>query len=189
MWRWIALFIAAACAVCALVFPASAKLIFTAVLSTLCLPGWLVVWFVWHHLLRQASDLPDPDTSPWLLVPTLVFIIGFSWVFWSVLISRSLKFVGLWNPFGSARAGRPIVLRALVFIGGWWEIVTRFGRQATGGWASLLEVLSCRFKDGDVFLGRPRFWIGGGMLRPIGLPTEKHMVTIAGTGPASQPAR
>jgi type IV secretory pathway TraG/TraD family ATPase VirD4 len=125
----------------------------------------------------------NPQYSMWTAVPTLVFVVGFSYVFWSTFISRSLKFIGLWNPFGSSVYGaRPIILRAIVFIGGWWEIFTRFGRQATGGWAGLLEVLSCRFKDGDIFLGRPRFKIGGGMLRPIGVPTEKHMVTIAGTG-------
>ena len=45
----------------------------------------------------------------------------------------------------------------------------------------LLGVLSNEFKHGDIFLGRPKLIIGG-MLRPIGIQTEKHMVTIAGTG-------
>src|ERR1017187_4043403 len=142
-------------------------------------PGVLFVLGVWRGILQQSSDPFGQAVNPALLV----FIVVFSWVFWSTFISRSLKFIGLWNPFGSSVYGaRPIILRAIVFISSWWEILTRFGRQATGGWAGILEVLSCRFKDGDIFLGRPRFKIGGGMLRPIGVPTEKHMVTIAGTG-------
>jgi type IV secretory pathway TraG/TraD family ATPase VirD4 len=142
-------------------------------------PGVLFVLAVWRGILQQSSDPFGQAVNPALLV----FIVVFSWVFWSTFISRSLKFIGLWNPFGSSVYGaRPIILRAIVFVGSWWEILTRFGRQATGGWAGILEVLSCRFKDGDIFLGRPRFKIGGGMLRPIGVPTEKHMVTIAGTG-------
>ena len=42
-------------------------------------------------------------------------------------------------------------------------------------------MLSNEYQFGDIFLGRPKLFIGG-MLRPIGIPTEKHMVTIAGTG-------
>src|SRR6202020_71069 len=113
----------------------------------------------------------------------VLYCAAFSWVFWSMLFSRTLKSIGLWNPFNASIYGsRPWLLLTIVFIGGWCEILTRFGRQATGGWAGLLEVLSCRFKDGDVFLGRPRFKIGGGMLRPIGVPTEKHFVTFGWTG-------
>ena len=63
----------------------------------------------------------------------------------------------------------------------WWERETVFGRRATGGFASILDVLSNEFHEGDIFLGRPKLIIGG-LLRPIGIPTEKHMVTIAGTG-------
>ena len=63
----------------------------------------------------------------------------------------------------------------------WWETEFKFGRQVTGGFSSLLGVLSNEFKHGDIFLGRPKL-LWGGMLRPIGIPTEKHMVTIAGTG-------
>ena len=63
----------------------------------------------------------------------------------------------------------------------WWESESKFGRQATGGFAGLLGVLSNEFKHGDIFLGRPKLIIGG-MLRPIGIQTEKHMVTIASTG-------
>ena len=76
---------------------------------------------------------------------------------------------------------RPLFLRAYANVSDWWERETKFGRQATGGFASLLGVLANEFKHGDIFLGRPKLIIGG-MLRPIGIQTEKHMVTIAGTG-------
>lgn len=179
-WVLILLLVAMAEAVAWFFFPAVSSLLIKLVLSTLLLPGVLVVALFWHVLLRQPDAIPPHDS--WLMLPTLVFIICFSWIFWSTLISRALHFLGLWDPFSNAFAGRPWFLRTLVRIGGWWEILNRFGKEATGGWAGLIEVLSCRFQDGDVFLGRPRFKIGGGMLRPIGVPTEKHMVTIAGTG-------
>ena len=66
-------------------------------------------------------------------------------------------------------------------ISDWWERESHFGQHATGGFSGLLGVLSNEFHHGDIFLGRPKLIIGG-MLRPIGIPTEKHMVTIAGTG-------
>lgn len=156
----------------------------TAVIGGILLaPGVLVVLLLWRVMLRQLSIPWDQATNPVIGPIVMIFIVVFSWVFWSTSISRTLKFIGIWNPFGSSIYGsRPVILRAIVFVGGWWEILTRFGRQATGGWAGFFEVLSCRFKDGDIFLGRPRFKIGGGMLRPIGVPTEKHIVTIAGTG-------
>ncbi len=42
-------------------------------------------------------------------------------------------------------------------------------------------MLANEFTRGDIFLGRPKLIIGG-LLRPIGLNTEKHFVTFASTG-------
>jgi type IV secretion system protein VirD4 len=162
-------------------FPSLAKLAVTVVISSFCLPGVLLVWLVWNRMLGQPTDLMNPAYGMWTAGAALAFAVGFSYIFWSILFSRLLKFVGWWDPFGRP-SGRPWILRGMIRVRDWWEILTRFGRQATGGWAGLLEVLSNRFRTGDVFLGRPRFKIGGGMLRPIGIATEKHMVTIAGTG-------
>jgi hypothetical protein len=90
--------------------------------------------------------------------------------------------IGRWNPFGwNAIRHRPHFLMMWRSVAEWWERETVFGRRATGGFASILDVLSNEFHDGDIFLGRPKLIIGG-LLRPIGIPTEKHMVTIAGTG-------
>ncbi len=65
---------------------------------------------------------------------------------------------------------------------GWWGRVRDWfekeGHGPTARWAGLLETLSCRWRRGDIFLGRPRrlrTWIG--IQR-----AEKHMVTIAGPG-------
>jgi stage V sporulation protein K len=110
------------------------------------------------------------------------FALVFSYFFWLILFSRFWKLTGRWNPFGwKTHRMRPLFLRIYANISDWWERETKFGRQATGGFASLLGVLSNEFKHGDIFLGRPKLIIGG-MLRPIGIQTEKHMVTIAGTG-------
>jgi type IV secretory pathway TraG/TraD family ATPase VirD4 len=110
------------------------------------------------------------------------FALVFSYFFWLILFSRFWKLTGRWNPFGwKTYRLRPLFLRAYARMSDWWESESKFGRQATGGFAGLLGVLSNEFKDGDIFLGRPKLFIGG-MLRPIGIQTEKHMVTIASTG-------
>jgi hypothetical protein len=44
----------------------------------------------------------NPEKGLWITVPTLVFVFGFSYIFWSTLIFHSLKFIGLCNPFGSS---------------------------------------------------------------------------------------
>src|ERR1035438_6508930 len=106
------------------------------------------------------------------------------WWIWRAPFARVLKFAGLWDPFlfaGSAM--RPWFLRAWVRLSEWKEIVTKFGRGPTARWAGLIEVLSNRYRTGDIFLGRPVMPLHlGGLLRPVGIPTEKHMVTIAGPG-------
>jgi stage V sporulation protein K len=148
-------------------------------------PGrWLLsqFWSGFFDLtLRQFWD-GAPFGAVAIAVFAWTFTILFSYVFWVTVLSRFWKFIGRWNPFGpKAKRARPHVLKMLTAISNWWEMETKFGRHATGGFASLVEVLSNEFQYGDIFLGRPKLIIGG-MLRPIGIPTEKHMVTIAGTG-------
>lgn len=109
-----------------------------------------------------------------------VFVL--SWVFWSTAYVRFLRLLGLWNPFWNVEGRkRGLLLRGFLGFRDWWEMSQHFGRGPTSKWASLPEVLSHRFCGGDVFLGRPKLFVGG-MMRPIGMATEKHMVTIAGTG-------
>lgn len=109
-----------------------------------------------------------------------VVLLWLSWLFWSFTISRTLRLVDLWSPFLRVRRGRRRLLRGWVRFRQWLEF-RRFGEGPVAAWAGFLEVISCRYLDGDVFLGRPKLAVGG-LLRPVGIPTEKHMVTLASTG-------
>ena len=143
-------------------------------------PGRWVLLHIWSGFF----SVPDPPTT-WRVVVALfawAFAFVFSYFFWLIIFSRFWKLIGRWNPFGwKTYRMRPLFLRAYANLSDWWEGETKFGRQATGGFAGLLGVLANEFKHGDIFLGRPKLFIGG-MLRPIGIQTEKHMVTIASTG-------
>jgi len=148
-------------------------------------PGKWVLLHIWSGFfsLTLAQFFHG---AGWWAVSVAVFAWSFAFVFsyffWLILFSRFWKLIGRWNPFGwKTHRMRPLFLRVYANISDWWERETKFGRQATGGFASLIGVLSNEFKHGDIFLGRPKLIIGG-MLRPIGIQTEKHMVTIAGTG-------
>jgi type IV secretory pathway TraG/TraD family ATPase VirD4 len=124
-------------------------------------PYWPVRWFTW---------------------PLLILTLVLSWEFWTTVLSRTLRFFGFWNPFWKAdQLPRRYILQAWITTRQWFEIHGQFGRGPTGGWASFVEVLSNAFREGDIFLGRPKL-LWGGLLRPIGIPTETHMVTVAGAG-------
>lgn len=150
------------------------------------IPGRFATSLIWETLLGQPSSaLADPRASVRIVAGVWFWFV--TWLFWWVIVrtlwSRSFYAIGRWDPF--RRSGWETRRWALMF----WvklrdalEIATKFGRRPTSGWAGFIEVLSNRFYPGDVFLGRPKLPLAGAMLRPIGLPTEKHMVTIAGTG-------
>jgi stage V sporulation protein K len=155
------------------------------ILRLFILPGQWLLSLVWSGFF----DLTFPQfvyEAGWgsraIAVFAWTFTFVFSWQFWVTVLSRFWKFIGRWNPFGpGAYEMRPYFLKILTGISDWWERETKFGQHATGGFASLLGVLSNEFHHGDIFLGRPKLIVGG-MLRPIGIPTQKHFVTIAGTG-------
>jgi len=153
--------------------------------SVFALPGRWVLLHIWSGFfnLTWAQFFHGAGLSSILVaVFAWTFALVFSYFFWLILFSRFWKLIGRWNPFGwKTYRMRPLFLRAYARLSDWWEGETKFGRQATGGFAGLLGVLANEFKHGDIFLGRPKLFIGG-MLRPIGIQTEKHMVTIAGTG-------
>ena len=46
----------------------------------------------------------------------------------------------------------------------------------------MIEALASPYRRGDLFLGRVRLFTNGGLLRSVGIATEKHMVTIAEPG-------
>jgi type IV secretory pathway TraG/TraD family ATPase VirD4 len=149
-------------------------------------PGKWVLLHIWGGFFSLTLAGFFHGNAGWwaILVAAFAwsFAFVFSYFFWLILFSRFWKLIGRWNPFGwKTHRMRPTFLRMYANVSDWWERETKFGRQATGGFASLLSVLSNEFKHGDIFLGRPKLIVGG-MLRPIGIQTEKHMVTIAGTG-------
>lgn len=149
----------------------------------LALPAIYAVLFIWNGVLGEATNpfaasLMD-DGVPFVAFPLAIFL---GWIFWKTIVSRALNLIGLWDPFwGSRIKMRGGLLRSVARLRESFEIATKFGKRPTAGWAGLMEILGHRFHRGQVFLGRPRMPLIKG-LRPIGLPTEKHMVTIAGTG-------
>ena len=148
-------------------------------------PGRWVLWHIWPGFFsvtgRQVvAGVPWPSLL--LAAFTWGFVYTFSFFVWETVLSRLWKFIGRWDPFDAKIYwGRPHFLKTMVAISNWWEREFHFGEHATGRFTSIFEVLSNEFQYGDIFLGRPKLLIGG-MLRPVGIPTEKHMVTIAGTG-------
>ena len=149
-------------------------------LSTLLLvvlPVTLFVGWISYLLGWSPSVIFKGNDWLWYVGPLVVlWLVAAS--LWRGLWARFFFYVvGTWDPFAMADNAPPWIRR-------WWvkfregrEIKTRFGRGATGGFAGRAEVLAHRFEWGQVFLGRPK-----GRLRPIGISTEKHMVTIAGIG-------
>jgi len=153
--------------------------VFFLALRVFIVPGRFVLSPVWDYM---AGHVQPNIGSVLLALSAWIFALVFSYFFWLILLSRFWKFIGRWNPFGwKTYRHRPHFLKMITGISDWWEREFHFGQHATGGFSGLLGVLSNEFHHGDIFLGRPKLMIGG-MLRPIGIPTEKHMVTIAGTG-------
>jgi stage V sporulation protein K len=154
--------------------------------------GYLFVIFLWpgrwvmEHIWGGFFHL-QAVTWFWVSVDIFGWLCGIliSYVFWLIVLSRFFKLIGLWNPFGwKTHRGRPYFLKFMVWARGLFLEERQFGQQATGGFAGLFEVLSHEFHHGDIFLGRPRLPYRIGLLRPIGIPTEKHFVTIGSTGSA-----
>lgn len=106
--------------------------------------------------------------------------VGFSYVVWITVFSEGLKTFQLWDWFRKRWAGFGF---AALWVGfrDWFEEVTAFGKGPVSKWATLSDMKANRWGIGDVFLGRPwtSFWRRNW---PVGISTEKHMVTIAGTG-------
>lgn len=149
------------------------------------LPGKALLTWIWpgfYSLTLQQFWAGASFFRVILAVFVWAFTLWFSYWVWLIVLSRLWKLTGRWNPFGwKTYRHRPHFLKLFVRISDWWERERHFGEHATGRFASFWEILSNEYKTGDIFLGRPKLIIGG-MLRPIGIRTEKHFVTIASTG-------
>ncbi len=125
--------------------------------------------FLWPGYTFMERFFPKAGDF-WAVTGTLA-VSGTAW-FW-----LGPKLLRGWDPFGGYAGGWEWF--------GWFGKVRDWfetaGKGPTGRWASWFETMARRWRRGDVFLGRPwtRF---GGTKQPVGVATEKHMVTIAGTG-------
>ncbi len=156
------------------------------IINTYTAPGRWLLLSIWSGFFSLSLvDIWSGRASAGAIAVAVFawsFAFAFSYVFWHFFGARFWKLIGRWDPFWwKITRHRPFFLRLFVRIGAWWEREKHFGQHATGRFASLWEVLSNEFHLGDIFLGRPKLFIGG-LLRPIGLNTEKHFVTIASTG-------
>lgn len=159
--------------------------IFLFAFRTFTFPGRAVLTWVWPGFFSLTLQQFWAGAGFFRVLVAIFawgFTLWFSYWVWLIVGSRFWKLTGRWNPFGwKTYRHRPHFLKLFVRISNWWERERHFGEHATGRFASFWEILSNEFKNGDIFLGRPKLIIGG-MLRPIGIKTEKHFVTIASTG-------
>lgn len=82
----------------------------------------------------------------------------------------------LWIPWRRCLAG-------ILWVRGWWEQIAVIGTRATAGFAGPLSTMIHVFNPsrGDIFVGRLQA-AGIGLFQPIGIPSEKHFVMVAGAG-------
>ncbi len=160
-------------------------------------PGGGAVWIAWQiangawsWLSWLATGVIWPGEAitgiPWGTATTeqAVLSIGVSYVVWAAVIPAGMSALGLWDWFGYGSRGRSVSAELngwWVWLRDWFEEVTAFGKGPAAKWARMADMKARRWRRGDVFLGRP-WTMFGGRSWPVGISTEKHMVTIAGTG-------
>lgn len=76
-----------------------------------------------------------------------------------------------WRPFW----------RIYIALSEWKERVFSMGRKATAGWPHILSVLCIIYRPNHLLLGRA-MWMGLPLPQSVGVPVERHVVMIAGTG-------
>lgn len=131
--------------------------------------------------IMKLLEIPLPEEG-WEMAALGWQLLILSFIFWVTLVSRVFSFIGIHNPFrNSEERKRGWTIQGLLKLRDWLEQATRFGKEPTARWASLMEVISHRYCGGDIFLGRPKL-IAGGMLRPVGVKTEKHFLTLGSPG-------
>lgn len=147
-------------------------------IDVLLVPGWPL-----HYAAREGGLPPfteKMDDTTRLLNYGLFAIMSFwSWRFWTWSAAWLGYIFGVYDPIRYHKR-KPWYWRWRAWAAERAEIRAKFGRGLTGGFASLSEVLASRFHTGDMFLGRPS--ASPGMLRAVGLDTDRHMVTIGGAG-------
>jgi len=111
-----------------------------------------------------------------------IFSIIAGWAIWKAVLAKAAFTIGLYDPYRNAGAtDKTFVLGSLVRFSAWIEIIRKFGKEHTGRWASIFEVICNPYRHGDVPVGTPWIW-GFGLLRPIGLEAIRHWVVIGAMG-------
>jgi len=131
---------------------------FWAIIAALCL---------WGSVLLPRWWLPD--LWNWARVLIAIFVVGMAGVLTKTVLDWIAYARGTYDPFERASTGSD----QGGTMGRHWEISTRFGRGPTAEW----QVDPRSLAKGDIFLGR-----APSSLRPVGISTQKHMVTIGQTG-------
>lgn len=140
---------------------------FTGLWAAFLWPGETITGFQWDGATMGQS----------------IVTFAVAYAVWGAVVPAGLNALGLWDWF-SSKAGRSVSQE----LNGWWvklrdwfEEVTAFGKGPAAKWAGMADMKARRWRRGDIFLGRP--WTAfGGRSWPVGLSTERHMVTIAGPG-------
>lgn len=121
-----------------------------------------------------------------LLASGLIGYIVFSWLLKNLVVLL-LRQCGLSNPLlyrglsGEFSWLWRVVYRLYIACKRWHEFVFKASRQSTGGFASVLSVLTQRFESGHIFLGLPWAW-GFKLLSPCGIRIKTHLAIIAQSG-------
>lgn len=74
-----------------------------------------------------------------------------------------------------------VFYRLWMLLGRWREVLFKFGRYPTAGFASAMAVMTMMYTPSKLLLGR--VWCAGfGLTQPVGLKIERHIMAFAMTG-------
>lgn len=150
-------------------------------MAIITLPGMVGAAFLWNNILGHAEPFPvfavDSGSKPDALSITFTLLF---WGFIALYIARTMGLAD--GHFGWRATVIPGICLLISGIWEWFEIATKFGQRATGAFENIFGVIANHHRPGNVFLGTPRLPLGIPLQRPIGIETDKHMITLAETG-------
>ncbi len=97
-----------------------------------------------------------------------------------------LRKIGLYSPalYAAAPSVLPIwrpLYRLKMGFSRWREMLVKFGKYSTAGFATPLATLTLSFDTSKVLLGRV-WWAGVGLIHPVGIKIQRHLMAYAMTG-------
>ncbi len=127
---------------------------------------------------------------PPIEIAVTVAAIGFAYVLISFVVKavllRVLRLLGLYTPrlYSWLPSVFPMwrsMYRMYMVVGRWKEVVFRFGRYSTAGFSSTLTTMTYLYTPSKILLGRV-WWAGFGLIQPVGLTIQRHIMVYAMTG-------